>query len=379
MAFLGRVVFAAPGVGAIALALKARYLTPEQHSGFLAMWCLGPGECLKTIPWRWQIFWLLRPLQKQIHTLTNEQLIQQWQPREDDVVVAVPAKSGTTMLLQATHQLRMAGAWGDDVNFEDQMDVIPMLEGGPASLLPTNCINQEQPWPRIYKSHLKCKAFERIKVKRIYCFRDLKDVLVSDWKFTASILESEVPLDTFALMRVLPGGVDRALNDLCDWWEHRHDSDVCLFFFDDILEDRLDTVERLQEFMQLKRDKEVAKLVSEQCSHSFMSEHHSKFDDHKIIEAIDHFTRINRTGKLVGKVRKDGGKSGAGAVLPLPVKLWIDWRWEHIVQARLGFRSLEEMRACWAAERTMRREKEEISSWFWGVFDIPQDFLHVED
>ena len=35
-------------------------------------------------------------------------------------------------------------------------DVIPMLEGGPASLLP-NCINEPQmATPRLYKSHLRC-------------------------------------------------------------------------------------------------------------------------------------------------------------------------------------------------------------------------------
>lgn len=358
MSVAQRLVFAAPAVGAAALAMKARFVTPQEHSGFLAMWCLGPGESLRTIPWRLQIFWKLWPVQRHIQTLTAEELKKQWQPRADDVVVAVPAKSGTTMLLQAAHQLRVAGAWGHDDDFEDQMDVIPMLEGGPASLLPSNCINQEQlAQPRIYKSHLKCRAFENIKVKRIYCFRSLKDVLVSDWNFTASILESEVPLETFAVMRILPGGIDRALNDLCDWWEHRHDPGVCLFFFDDVLEDRLATVERLQEFMELKRDKDIAKVVAEQCSHSFMSENHSKFDDHKIIEALDRFTGINRTSTLVGKVRKGGGKSGEGAVLPLPVKLWIDWRWEHIVRRRLGFGTLEEMRAVWAPEHAERQKR----------------------
>eukprot|EP00438_Fugacium_kawagutii_P014831 Skav234805 [mRNA] locus=scaffold69:555460:556275:- [translate_table: standard] len=263
------------------------------------------------------------------------------------------------MLLHAAHQLRMAGAWGSEVDYEDQMDVIPMLEGGPASLLPSNCINQEQmAWPRLYKSHLKCKTFEQIDVKRIYCFRNLKDVLVSDWKFTSSILELDIPLDMFSLMRVLPGGVDRALTDLCDWWEHRHDSDVCFFFFDDVLEDRLGSVERLQEFLALNKDDKVAKLVTEQCSHEFMSENHSKFDDHKIIEALDNLTGVKRTGKLVGKVRKDGGKSGEGVALPLSVKQWIDWRWDCVVRKRLGFESLEEMRDCWAAERYQNTARE---------------------
>ena len=33
----------------------------------------------------------------------------------------------------------------------------------------------------------------------------------------------EIPLEMFALMRIVPGGIDRALVDLCEWWEHRND------------------------------------------------------------------------------------------------------------------------------------------------------------
>lgn len=34
-------------------------------------------------------------------------------------------------------------------------------------------------------------------MKRVYAFRDLKDVLVSDWKFTASMLDSDACLGIF--------------------------------------------------------------------------------------------------------------------------------------------------------------------------------------
>ena len=41
------------------------------------------------------------------------------------------------------------------------------------------------------------KTLEDLPVKRIYSFRDLKDVLVSDWKFTASMLDSDAWLGMF--------------------------------------------------------------------------------------------------------------------------------------------------------------------------------------
>ena len=53
------------------------------------------------------------------------------------------ALGGTTLLLQICHQLRVGGKWGGDWDFEDQVDVVPTLEGGPASLL-KNDINAEQ-------------------------------------------------------------------------------------------------------------------------------------------------------------------------------------------------------------------------------------------
>ncbi|CAE7220965.1 SULT1B1, partial [Symbiodinium pilosum] len=236
----------------------------------------------------------------------------------------------------------------------DQTDVIPQLEGGPASLLPNNDINGEQgDSPRVFKSHLRFKSCPE-NVKRIYCFRNLKDVLVSDWAFTASIMESDVPLDAFAFMRVVPGGIDRALKDLCDWWEHRHDPQVCIFFFDDLLEDRLQSVRRVQRFLDLGEDASLTSTVAAQSSHEFMSrpENHSKFDDHKIVQEIDRIRGIRRTRPLTGKVRKGGGSAGQGATQLSPeVQSWVDWRWKCIVEPRLGFASPAEMRHAWASER----------------------------
>ena len=62
-------------------------------------------------------------------------------------------------------------------------------------------------------------------------------------------------------------------------FEHIPNQAVCFFFFDDILEDRIESVERLEEFMGLEHDPKLVKIVAEQCSHAFMCEHHSKFDE----------------------------------------------------------------------------------------------------
>ena len=201
---LQKAFFALPPLTASLLALQG-LARPEEHSKALALWCLGPWRCLKTALWRLEFFLKLRPLRAQVHTWSSEELRTHWRRREDDVVVATPPKSGTTLLLQVAHQLRVHGAgllfvavaslaggrWGGDMDFEDQMDVAPCLEGvkssvsssfrasnrlvsGGAAGLLVNDINAEQVAnPRLYKSHLRFKCCPA--VKRIYCYRDLKE------------------------------------------------------------------------------------------------------------------------------------------------------------------------------------------------------------
>ncbi|CAE7220971.1 EIF4G2, partial [Symbiodinium pilosum] len=53
-----------------------------------------------------------------VETLSKQQLKERWQPQPQDVVVAVPPKSGTTMLLQVAHQLRRRGLWLGTDDFE---------------------------------------------------------------------------------------------------------------------------------------------------------------------------------------------------------------------------------------------------------------------
>ena len=53
---------------------------------------------------------------------------------------------------------------------------------------------------------------------------------------------------------------------------------------------------------------------------------------------------------FIGRVRKDGGKSGDGKNLPLEVQQQIDEEWRTIVASKTGYRNLKEMREAWNAE-----------------------------
>mmetsp|Transcript_34357 Transcript_34357/g.51231 ORF Transcript_34357/g.51231 Transcript_34357/m.51231 type:complete len:86 (-) Transcript_34357:15-272(-) len=72
---------------------------------------------------------------------------------------------------------------------------------------------------------------------------------------------------------------------------------------------------------------------------------------------MDRIRGYQRDVPLTGKVRKDGGRSGTGReTLPPAVREWIDWRWRCVVERRLGFKSLDDMRSAWASELASRAD-----------------------
>lgn len=284
---------------------------------------------------------------------TEKDRLATYQHAPTDVVCAVPAKSGTTWVMHIAHQLRMRGAEPD---FEDQMDVMPWIEGGPALALQDD-VNLQQPGePRIFKSHFTWKQLEDstlpTSLKVIYCFRDLKDVLKSVASFLPPIVHLEVPEWVLPNALSAIGEIDSQLNSLCDFWEQRHNDRVCFLFYDDLKERHLECVQRIQRFMQIEGGDSLAEKVVEQSTHAYMSrpDMWSKFSDFKIAYAIDRRRGITRTMPLTGKVRKSGGKSGEGEACSKEVKSWLDWRWECVVYRRTGFADLKAMRKAWAEE-----------------------------
>ena len=57
----------------------------------------------------------------------------------------------------------------------------------------------------------------------IYCFRDLKDVMVSFYRFMNILLalRGRVSLSVFAQSRIQV--IAKVLENLLVWWDHRHD------------------------------------------------------------------------------------------------------------------------------------------------------------
>lgn len=335
--------------------VRGRYVFPGSSSKFVAICHLGPFTSMRSIGWMAALFGrFAQGFPKNMKKL-GEQRVEAYksQRRASDVVVDVPAKSGTTWLMQICHQLRMRG---EEHVYDDQMEVMPWLEGGPALVLEDD-VNKPQPAsPRVFKSHMTWKELERKSLakdtKVVYCFRDFKDKVYSAWRFMTPMVEYDVPFWAFSTGFVL-GDCDSALNDLCDFWQHRKDDNVCFFFFDDLKERHHECVVRVKAFMDIQGGPELVDKVVAQSTHAYMSrpDQATKFDDHQIVYTVDRNRGITRTVPLTGKVRKDGGASGSGKEkLADHIKEWIDWRWRCIVLPRTGFADLKAMRTAWAQE-----------------------------
>lgn len=348
---------AAASALAAVVAFRARCILPDKHSNLYAYLTFGPITTFLAVRRvNREIFDRLMVALGSTGRTPEKDYILKYKPQPSDVVVAVPAKSGTTWIMHIAHQLRMKG---EEIEFEDQLDIMAWLEGGAARVLKQD-INMPQPAePRVFKSHLPLKRLSKPpfppNLKIIYCFRDEKDRCYSSWRFLLPFFEltqDDISCNEFCIRSIQVGLVDAQLNSLCDFWEHRHDDRVCFFFFEDLKERHRECVQRIQRFMGLGEDEALTQTVVEQTTHKYMSRPDlaHRFDGHKTVHAIDKFFGRIRTMPVTGKVRKDGGKTGEGSKVPRAVADWIDWRWRCIVLPRTGFADLSSMRAQWAQE-----------------------------
>ena len=272
-----------------------------------------------------------------------------FQPDPDDVIVAIPQKNGITWVMHICHQIRMRGREPD---FEDQLQVITWIEAS-ENIHGIDPATKPQPAsPRIFVTHLPFHLLPS-GGKRIYCFRDQKDAVLSAYYFYDSkfSLRGRVSMSTFA--DVYLKRVERHLNELLLWWEHRHKNSTLLLFFDDLIEDHAGCVHQIAKYMGVELDKDAIARVVHTTTHVEMVRHHSKFSSrrHTIMVAKKIGEEPPSQSEFVGRVRKDGGKSGEGKQkLPVEVQQCIDQMWQEIVTSKLGFQNLQEMQEAWKRE-----------------------------
>jgi len=319
-------------------------------------------------------------------------LSKHWTCRDTDVIIAVPPKSGTTWCQQICQQLRVNGK--ADVNFyQDLEDVQPWLESiigeanGPSNeyaIKPDPAagpgaldldVDQVDSHIRCFKSHLGLKKLGGLNCKKIYVYRHNVDAIYSAYRFMCrQILEvaDKTTPHQFATFQILKGKLlQDGLENLCDFWDHRHDKNIAFFFYDDLKENHAASVTRIAEVMGIDPKPELIQKVVEQSTVSFMSseDHHIRFENIRGISCmkravgLDYSYWPNVSGQKPPKqsrnmkVPKEGGLGNAsskakhGSIVGRDeVQACFDLSWNRIVLPRTGFRNLEEMRLAWNKE-----------------------------
>ena len=274
-------------------------------------------------------------------------------PCPNDVVCVVPYKSGTTWLMHICHQIRMQGA---EPTFQDQTNVVCWLEWNKVinGVEPDAVVQPAE--PRLFVTHLTDYDVVPKAKRMIFSFRDQMDALYSLYRMANSllILKGRVSLALFAEKFVESGLIRRRIEDLLVWWKRRHQDNILLMFYEELKEDHSGSVSKIAKFMGANCSEEVIGRVVHTTSHSEMSRHSSKFDARSvaltIAEQVQEEPDFDAEGYAV-RVRKDGGRSGDGKILPLSVQEYYNQLWKEIITAELGFNSLKEMRDAWRKEQ----------------------------
>ena len=256
--------------------------------------------------------------------------IASWRPRPTDVVIAPYGKCGTTWLQQIFHTLRTRG----DMDFDDISRVVPWIETAKVLSLDINAPQRAE--PRGFKSHMGYDAIPP-GAKAIVSLRDPKDALVSFYRFMEGWFfePGTVSIREFSAMYLDRTVVGSYWGHLLSWWKVRHDPNVLLLSYEQMIAEPEASIRRVAAFCDLPLDDELLALTLERSSIGFMLEHKDRFDDAMMRAASE--VRCNLPpGGDSAKVRT-GGVGGHAKELPADVAAALDAKWREHVTPATGF------------------------------------------
>ena len=249
-------------------------------------------------------------------------------PRAGDVFIASWAKSGTTLMQQMFHQIRMVAATGEgDMDFDDISRMTPWADT--ALMLDLDMNLPQRAEPRGFKSH---QAYENLPAggRYIVTLRDPKETYVSFYRFFDGwhIERGSLSLEEFWPLWLGggPGGCDY-FTHLLSWYARRDAPDTLLASYRRAAKNRGAMIARIADFLGLHLTREQAALVEAMTSREFMHAHQDRFDDGMICRAMEERIGVPATSDST-KVQAVGSDAG---VIPPVIAERIDALWAERV------------------------------------------------
>ena len=253
--------------------------------------------------------------------------------REGDVFIASWAKSGTTMMQQMFHQLRMVAATGaGDMEFDDISAMTPWEDSAP--IIDCDPNEPQRAAPRGFKTH---REYERLPAGRRYLvtLRDPHETYVSFHRFFDGwqVEAGAVSLEDFWPLWLMggPGGCDY-FTHLLSWHARRAEPDTLLATYRSVVADRPAAIARTARFLGLELGEEQRALVERMTTREFMYAHKDRFDDARIARAFEDKLGIPADSDST-KVQAEGSDAGR---LPPSVRERIDALWAERVAPATG-------------------------------------------
>ena len=254
-------------------------------------------------------------------------------PQMGDVFITSWAKSGTTMIQQMFHQLRMAAATGaGDMDFDDISRMTPWEDT--ALMLDFDMNVPQRAAPRGFKSH---REYERLPagMRYVVTLRDPKETYISFYRFFDGwhIERGALTLEEFFPLWLGggPGGCDYYTH-LLSWWAQRDDPGTLLASYRWAAKNRREMARRLASLCEIELTEEVAALVEKYTSREFMHTHKDRFDDAMVCAVMDDRLGIPANSDS-SKVQALGSDSEQ---VPPRVAEQIDAMWDELVEPVTG-------------------------------------------
>ena len=262
-----------------------------------------------------------------------------FKPNPSDIIISPYAKCGTTWLQQITHSLRTGGC----MDFDEITAVTPWIEV--ADQVGWNLAAPQVAEPRLYKSHLSWYEVPK-GCRYIYSIRHYATAVVSLYRmFEGWFFEpGSIRLDDFVNWRCPRNTADAQgyWHHLHSWWEQRHNKNVLLLCYEDMIRDPVSTIERVASFMDIHLNKELLDIVARQSSREFMLEHRDQFDD-KCVRDIG-----GKSAELPPAIDSSKVTSGvpdnARYMLSQEAEVMLDSIWREQTTSRFGFETYTDLR-----------------------------------